>query len=94
MNKTAVVLAMLAAGCDASGCPEYRIKVIRPDGTVHATSTVRSCLTPTATPRDGCLVVEVFGPSGNIVAPAGWAIDITPAPLYAPPPHRPQAESE
>lgn len=88
-------LAIFAVGCGCggtAGCPSYSVKLIRPDGTVHERRIIQTWGIPRPEPKDGCIVVDCF-PGQDIIAPAGWAIQVSPYGYYPPLPHTsPEAE--
>ncbi len=77
MRKIASLLLLLLCGCVESESKVWQVKVVRPDGTVHKTEQMELIGVPCIYSDDGCMRLRTPGGQPDLVAPAGWNIEVS-----------------
>lgn len=78
LRAIVIAAAVVLAGCDKSGERAYSIKIVRPDGGVHETSTLRSWSEPVIMCGDGGHTSLYAGFKQQGTIPTGWYYEIEP----------------
>lgn len=72
----AISVARKNAEARSKGPVTYEVRVIRPDGQMHTSFTLRRYIKPQISIKDGCLMVDTDEFMDPYIAPSGWLIEI------------------